>query len=515
MSKKKSSIKNNNFYELCISSSELYFNKYYLTELMEGDISIKYAELKKYISKFNHFFKKKNIGSQKKVLLIAENSNLTALIIICILANNRICIPINPKSSKEEIEYIAKDSKAVNIIFEKKFEKKINFLNLKKKICIDDNFIKKIDNCSENLKITKIDKKDIAEIVYTSGSTGKPKGVVLTHKNIISQIKSIHQSFKFKKYEKFLTITPLFHNSGQFFTTFVPLLSGGNVFTAKPELAFVNFFNYLKEKKINWSLGMGAHINFFLNQKKKIEKNSMKGILVGGMRLEKTNQIKFEKNYKFPILKTYGLTETCSFATVDSIKKSKRSYGASGSAISVNKIKIFDVNNDKELKNFQIGEIRIKGDNIFDSYLNKNKLTKEKIKKGWFCTGDLGYFDYKNNLFIEDRIDNMLIVSGENIYPAEIEKHLLNLKNVDEAYIVGRNHKIKGKELCMVYKSNIKICNEDISKWKKQLMLKLANYKIPTFFISVQQFQNKDFPRLANGKIDKIQLIKNIKKFNA
>ena len=67
----------------------------------------------------------------------------------------------------------------------------------------------------------------------------------------------------------------------------------------------------------------------------------------------------------------------------------------------------------------------------------------------------------------------------------------------------------------MVYKSKIKICNEDISKWKKQLMLKLANYKIPTFFISVQQFQNKDFPRLANGKIDKIQLIKNIKKFNA
>ena len=102
---------------------------------MEGDISIKYVELKKYISKFNHFFKKK-ILDHKKVLLIAENSNLTALIIICILANNRICIPINPKSSKEEIEYIAKDSKAVNLIFEKKFEKKINFLNLKKKFVL-------------------------------------------------------------------------------------------------------------------------------------------------------------------------------------------------------------------------------------------------------------------------------------------------------------------------------------------------------------------------------------------
>ena len=495
-----------------MKSSHLFNNKFYLSNILDNDLSIKYDEIVNYISSFNQYLVSLNIKAQKKILLIAENSNQTAMIIISLLANNRICIPVNPKSSIDEIKYIINDSKVSNVFVETKYKYKLKKIKFKNKILINSKFSKKLIRLKKNLKFSSIKKNDIAEIVYTSGSTGKPKGVVLTHDNVISQIQSIHKSFKFKKHENFLTITPLFHNSGQFFTTFVPLMSGGNVYTIKPELAFVNFFNYIKEKKINWSLGMGAHINFFINQKKINKKNSMKGILVGGMRLEKKNQIKFEKRFNFPILKTYGLTETCSFATVDSIKKSKRSYGGSGVPISANQIKIFDIQRNKSLNKFKIGEIRIKGRNIFSSYLNKKKMTKDKFINGWFCSGDLGYFDNKKNLFIEDRIDNMIIVSGENVYPSEIEKHLLNLKHIQEGYIVGKKHKIKGNEICLVFKSKNNIEQKQIEIWKEYLSSKISNYKIPTRFLKIGDLNLKDFPRLANGKINKLELIKIINK---
>ena len=93
-----------------------------------------------------------------------------------------------------------------------------------------------------------------------------------------------------------------------------------------------------------------------------------------------------------------------------------------------NTVNVFDDSN-KILKNGELGEIRIKGDNVFSKYINDNLSTKKRFKNGWFCTGDLGYFDKHNNIYIEDRLDNMLIVSGENIYPSEIEKILPQLKN--------------------------------------------------------------------------------------
>ena len=123
---------------------------------------------------------------------------------------------------------------------------------------------------------------DIAEIAHTSGSTGSPKGVVITHENLMTNIIGIWDRIQPDTQDNFLTITPLFHNSGQFFSTFVPLMSGSACAVVRPELALVNFWDYVHKFKINWTLAMPTHINFLLQQSKTPASNTLKGIIVGG-----------------------------------------------------------------------------------------------------------------------------------------------------------------------------------------------------------------------------------------
>ncbi len=491
---------NNSFQRLVVKSIKKFKKKILFNDQSKLK-NIHYEELEKVIYNVSIFLKKNKILPRQKVLIAADNSNETTLIIISLLVLNRVIIPVNPEITSNEIKYIIKDSKP-NFILTKSIY--LKFIR-RKKIIENLNLFQNIPR-NEKTYYPKIRDKDIAEIVYTSGSTGDPKGVVLTHDNIVSQIYSINNHFKFSTNDRFLTMTPLFHNSGQFFSTFVAILNGSSNLIVNPKLAFINFWHIVSSFKITWTLGMGSHINYLVNSRKKY-KTELKGIVIGGMRLEAKTQEQFEKKFKVKILKTYGLTETCSFATCDKPSNKKIIYGSSGSPINVNKIKIFDEKNN-ECKTNIMGEIRIRGKNIFLKYLNKKKLTKKKFYKDWFCTGDIGYFDKKNNIFIEDRIDNMIIVSGENIYPSEIERLIMYLKEIDEGYVIGLEDKIKGKKLSLFFKSKKKISEKIKIKWKNILTKYIPNYKIPQMFINIKDVGLKDFPRLHNGKINKLVLSK-------
>lgn len=490
---------NDSFQKLIIDSAKKFSKNILFYDINSLDKNIKYEQLINSIANVNFFLKKKKISSQKKILLIADNSNYTALILLSLIVLNRIVIPVNPELKNKEINYIIKDSKPDLILTKKKFIKFIKY----KKSFIEEIMINK-KSFKTKLNLPKIRKNDIAEIIYTSGSTGRPKGVILTQYNVISQIKSINAHFKFNEKDKFLTMTPIFHNSGQFFSTFVAINNGASNLIANPKIAFINFWYIVSQYSITWTLGMGSHINFLITRKNPY-KNYLKGIVIGGMRLEANIQNKFEKKFNTRIIKTYGLTETCSFATCDNPQTKKRFYGSSGIPININKVKIFNRNN-KECKTNHIGEIRIKGKNIFLKYLNKHTLTNSKFSNGWFCTGDLGYIDKRNNVYIEDRIDNMLIISGENVYPSEIERWVTKIKDISEGYVLGKKDKIKGHKLCLVYKTSKLVNKNTKNKWVKILSSYLPNFKIPENFVNIKELGLRDFPRLANGKINKKNL---------
>jgi acyl-CoA synthetase (AMP-forming)/AMP-acid ligase II len=476
-------------------------NTYLINEKNQKN-NIKFKDIEIFLINLGIFLKKKKISEQKKILICTNNDNFTGLLLIGLIYFNRIIIPVNPAFKREDIKFIVKNSKPDFIIAEKEYDFLFKKIEIKKSLVKDLNFFKK--NIKKKLDKPSINENDFAQIVYTSGSTGSPKGVLLTQKNVISQILSIIKHFNFKSNEKFITILPLFHNGGQFFSTYASLISGSSNLIINPKLAFINFWHYVKKYQINWTLGMGSHINFLINTDK-VFNTKLKGFVIGGMRLEHNIQKKFEKKFKIKVLKNYGLTETCSLACSDKPNSKVRKYGASGIPMIGNTIKIFDKYNNI-LKLNELGEIRVKGNNVFHSYINDKKSTNKCFKNGWFCTGDLGYLDKDNNIYIEDRLDNMIIVSGENIYPSEIEKFLPKLKDLKEGYIIGLIDQIKGNQICLAYKTDFK--NEEmlIKKWRKFLINKLPFYKVPSKFINIGSLMTKDFPRLSNGKIDKKRL---------
>ena len=492
----------NSFQYYIDKAIEKYRNKTYLINENDTKKDIKFSDLKKFLINLNNFLDKHKIANQKKILICLNNNNYTGLILVGLMYFNRTIIPINPAFKVNDIKFIIKNSQPDFIITEKEYNYLFKNINIRKALLQNS---KLFTNTKKNkIKKPTISENDLAEIVYTSGSTGDPKGVVLTQKNVISQILSIQNHFNFNVNDKFITILPLFHNGGQFFSTFVTILCGGSNLIVNPKLAFINFWYYISKFKINWTLGMGSHINFLLNTKK-VSKNSLKGLVIGGMRLEAKIQKKFEKKFKTKVLKNYGLTETCSLSCCDKPSGKNRKYGASGTPMKGNIVKIFD-NSNRSLKKGELGEIRIKGDNVFKKYINDNLSTKKRFKDGWFCTGDLGYFDKHNNIYIEDRLDNMIIVSGENIYPSEIEKYLPQLKNLKEGYVIGLNDPIKGNQICLVYKSEFKNDEILVKNWRKILIKNLPFYKVPSKILNINTLMSKDFPRLSNGKIDKKRL---------
>jgi acyl-CoA synthetase (AMP-forming)/AMP-acid ligase II len=131
-----------------------------------------------------------------------------------------------------------------------------------------------------------------------------------------------------------------------------------------------------------------------------------------------------------------------------------------------------------------------------------SSLTQHCKRDGWLRTGDLGYFDENGNLFVVDRLDSMLIVGGENIYPAEVERIGSSLPGAAEVVLAGVDHEIWGNELILVYQSTR---NEraDIRVWHRILAGQLAAHKLPQRYVSIDELGVKQFPRRENGKLNR------------
>ena len=264
-------------------------------------------------------------------------------------------------------------------------------------------------------------------------------------------------------------------------------------------MGLINFWNYVDRFKINWSLGMAAHVNFLIESDSHPLEKTLKGFFCGGSKLDLDNQEIFEKRFKIPVFTNYGLTETTSIATCRMPDDQTFSIGSVGKSLPINKIKIVNEKQNK-IFNQRVGEIMIKGDNLFQGYFKDPKLTSNKIKDGWFNTGDLGYFDINNNLFIVDRIDNMIIVGGENVYPIEVESILSKIKEISEGLLLSRPHKILGNELVLVFKLR-KGASENVKEWSKIIQKNVSAFKVPKVFVNINLLEEKEIPKSPNGKV--------------
>ena len=206
-----------------------------------------------------------------------------------------------------------------------------------------------------------------------------------------------------------------------------------------------------------------------------------------------------EEKYQIPILEGYGLSETSPVATFNHLHK-ERKPGSIGTPIWGIDVKIFDKYN-KEVGIGEIGEIVIRGHNVMKGYYKKPEATADAFQKtSWFHTGDLGIIDKDGYFYIVDRVKDMIIRGGFNIYPREIEEVLMTHPAISLASVIGVPHDQHGEEVkaYIILNEGKIVSEEDIVSWSKEQM---AAYKYPRI-VEIRE----SLPMTATGKILKKEL---------
>ncbi len=364
-----------------------------------------------------------------------------------------------------------------------------------------DNVISFREALSQGKRFTlpelKVDKNDTLLIQYTGGTTGVAKGAMLTHRNLIAnmeQTRAIMNTFLDKGKEVAICPLPLYHIFA--FTVHCLALMGvgsHTVLVTNPR-ELKGLIKEMSNYPLSIMSGVNTLFNALLNHPdiNKVDFSDLKVTIGGGMAIQKPVAERWQKLTGCRLTEGYGLTESSPVLSVNPLDGSGR-LGTIGLPVPSTDMRV--VNDAGEiLPPGQEGEIQAKGPQIMKGYYNRPEETAKTIKDGWLCTGDIGVMDEEGFFKIVDRKKDMILVSGFNVYPNEIEEVAIMHPKVLEAAAIGIPDSKSGEvvKLFVVKKEKSLTVKEVISHCKNEL----AAYKVP----KEVEFRD-ELPKTNVGKI--------------
>lgn len=330
-------------------------------------------------------------------------------------------------------------------------------------------------------QIEEVDaENDLALLQYTGGTTGKAKGVMLTHYNlVVNTVQCRHILYKAKEgQERFLAALPFFHVYG--LTTIMNLaIYMASVMLLVPKFDTNMMIRMLE--KLKPTLFPGAptmYISIINNQNIQNDSlSSIKACISGSAPLPVEVQERFEELSGGRLVEGYGLTET-SPVTHSNMIWGKRKVGSIGIPWPDTDAKIVDLETGEDLPIGEIGELAIKGPQVMKGYWNNPEETEKVLKDGWVLTGDVAKMDEDGFFYIIERKKDLIIASGYNIYPREIEEVLYGHPDVQEAVVVGVPDDYRGETVkaIVVLKEGRELSSAELEQWCRK---RLAAYKVP------------------------------------
>jgi long-chain acyl-CoA synthetase len=507
-------------------SSEKYASKT-MNAFVGGD-TVSYREFGEKVQNLRKILASLGIVHGDKVAIYTRNTPKYSVIYFAIVSMGAIVVPLLPDFSSAEVENILNHSESKALFVSKRLRYKVDSINvsgLQMRFDVDTFAVyenKDTGNVPEYFE-KEILPDDIASIVYTSGTTGKSKGVVLTHYNLIAQIKMTIKIQPVNESSVFLSILPLPHAYEGSLGFLLPMFGGSSVYYLEksptpaillPAMQKVRPTHILTVPLISekifktnvlpqfnkhiitrylYKTSIGRKLLHRIAGKKLYETFGGKLVFfgIGGAKLDYYTE-RFLYEAKFPYAIGYGLTETApllSAALTYNVKP-----GSAGFKLEEVDMKINDVNDSG------IGELWVKSPSLMKGYYKEQELTDMVITPdGWFKTGDLVSVNSLGRIYIKGRLKNVILTSsGENIYPEEIESLINNFKFVQESLVIEQ----KGRLVAMV-KINYEELESQYNKFREELQIKIEeNYRelektIEELKLEIQSYVNSKVNRFS------------------
>jgi long-chain acyl-CoA synthetase len=325
---------------------------------------------------------------------------------------------------------------------------------------------------------------DVALLIYTSGSTGRPKGVILNHSNIGAMAEMMAGQLDITRDDHCLLVLPLFHVNAICVSFLTPMSVGGQL-SVLSRFNPQQFLEAVETLRPTYFSAVPTIYSHLVAQPAQVvaDTSSVRFAICGAAPASKELLAATEERFGFPLIEGYGLTEGTCASTVNPLT-GPRKLGTVGVALPGQTVAIMKPDG-SFAPTGERGEVVIKGPNVMQGYLNRPEATAEALGDGWLHTGDVGILDEDGYLSIVDRIKDMIIRGGENIYPKEIETVLHSHPAVLEAAVVGAPHEVYG-EVPVAYvaaypgvsldaEELLALCREQLTKVKVPVAIHLLD----------------------------------------
>jgi len=485
------------------------------TAMISGDKRITYAQLNKRANKMANALMKTGVSPGDRIGVLMHNCNEFIESYFAVVKIGAVLVPLNIRLAPNEFDYILEDCGVSIFLFGSAFDDKVDemasFSHMS--VCIavggsvlDDvqdyeEFIAKADDAEPDVSVNE---EDLHVIMYTSGTTGYPKGAMLTHANMYSAgidlLISLHLQFP----DKWLVLAPFFHSGS--ITPFIAGVIRGVTTVIMETFEPVGALRLIEKEKIKHVLGVTAIMQMILREPDldTYDLKSWAMAFLPGSPLP--YEVIKEADDRLGILcqNLWGLTEMCGPGSIMNVEDILKKPGSAGKPYFNVDIRILGVDN-TELPPGEIGEIVVSCPHMMIGYWNRPEETKKTIRDGWLYTGDSGTLDEDGFLYVIDRIKDMIVSGGENVYPAEIERVIREIPGGLDVAVIGIPDGKWGEvpKAFIEKPSGLDITSDDIIRYCRS---KLAGYKVPKVIEFI-----RELPRNPSGKLLKKDLRKQLK----
>ena len=469
--------------------------------IVDNGRRITYRELQKATAACRDRLYAAGVRAHDNVAIFSRNNAAYVYTYMAIVSLGASAVPINFQLSRREIAYILKDADIHHLLTYKPLNLNDALRQQQYEGTLQQYDIITYHQASgyapAPLLPDDFTEDEPCSIIYTSGTTGSPKGAVLTHKNLCCNAEQVRIGLSITAADNIICVLPMYHCFGWTCSVLNPLYCGATL-VILDSFAPKETIDTIRSEKLSVLYVVPSICSLLTKLASKEDMASVRLIILGGTTLPLKIAEDFMAKFGLSITEGYGLSEASPVVTLNPPGREK--IGSIGLPLQGIKARIIDTEG-HEVPTGEAGELIIQADTVMQGYWHLPEATAEALQDGWLHTSDVARQDEDGYIYIVDRLKDMIISMGENIYPREIEELVYQFPGIQEAAVIGIEDKLRGQAGSCFY-SVQEGQTVSIRELKKFLQQNLALYKIPREFHEMTAL-----PRTATGKIAKREIL--------